>query len=329
MSLTVQPIGLDALAGLEHKARALSVGNFDGVHLGHQLLLHRLSVYAGDNGLSRSVLTFHPHPMNIVAPERSPRLLTSLEDRVALLRRFGADEVIVLRFDEALSRMDAAAFATEVLARLLTARHIVIGENFRFGNRQAGNAALLEEAGTRLGFTVDAAPLAHWRGLPVSSSEIRRQLLAGNVTLAARLLGRFHALKGAVVSGRGIGTKQTVPTLNLAGEEEIAPANGVYVTYTYDAAHGVTYPSITNIGYRPTFNDGHPERSIETFLLGPLVAQPAHIAVAFLHRVRAERKFASPELLRAQILRDAARAEAYHRRLMKWRPSASAAVLAR
>lgn len=320
MNLAVKPIALDALAGMERKARALSAGNFDGVHLGHQLLLRTLNTRAAGNGLSRSVLTFHPHPMSIVAPERSPRLLTSLEDRVALLRRFGADEVIVLRFDEALSRMNAEAFVTEVLARLLDARHIVIGENFRFGNQQVGNAALLVELGARLGFTVDSVPLAHWRGRPVSSSEIRRQLLAGNVALAARLLGRFHALKGEVVRGRGVGAKQTVPTLNLGGEREIAPANGVYVTRTHDAAHGVSYPSITNIGHRPTFDDGHPERSIETFLLGPLAAQPTRITVEFLHRIRAERKFASPELLRAQILRDAARAQAYHRRLMKWSP---------
>lgn len=323
MSAAVTPVSLEMLARIEHKPRALSVGNFDGVHRGHQLLLQKLSAYAAGNGLSRSVLTFHPHPTNIVAPDRSPRLLTSLEDRVALLRRFGADEVIVLRFDEALSRMSAAAFAAEVLARLLSARHIVIGENFRFGNQHAGNAALLMDLGGSLGFSVEAVPLALWRGRPVSSSEIRRQLLAGNVTLAARLLGHFHTLKGDVVHGRGVGAKQTVPTLNLGGEQELVPANGVYVTRTHDPSNGVTYPSITNIGHRPTFDDGHPERSIETFLLGPLLAQPERIAVEFLHRVRAERKFASPELLRAQILRDAARAEAYHRRLMKWRPQSA------
>lgn len=324
MSTTAAPVGLDTLAGMGRRTRALSVGNFDGVHLGHQLLLRTLDAYHRSHGLSRSVLTFHPHPMNVVAPERSPRLLTSLEDRVALLRRYGADEVIVLRFDEALSRMSAATFVKEVLGHLLGARHIVIGENFRFGNHHAGNATLLREMGAQLGFTVDAVPLVHWRGLPVSSSEIRRRLQAGDVTRAARLLGRFHTLKGHVVHGRGVGAKQTVPTLNLGGEEEMAPANGVYVTRTHDPVNGVTYPSITNIGHRPTFDDGHPERSIETFLLGPLAGQPARIAVEFMHWIREERKFANPELLRTQILHDAARAEAYHRRLMKWRPPATA-----
>ncbi len=320
MSAAWRPMGQEELARLERKPRALTIGNFDGVHCGHQLLLEALGTYARQHGLSRCAVTFYPHPATIVAPERAPRLLTSLEDRVALLRRFGADEVVALRFDGALSRMDAAAFATEVLAASLGAQHVVIGENFRFGKGHAGNAALLRELGAPLGFTVDALPLAHWRGMPVSSSEIRRLLLAGKVARSTRLLGRPHTLKGAIVSGRGIGSKQTVPTLNLGAVAELVPANGVYVTRTYDAEHGATYPSITNIGLRPTFDDGHPERSIETYLLGPLLSEPSHIELQFLHWIRAERKFESPELLRVQILHDVARAQAYHRRVMKWCP---------
>ncbi|MCC7343064.1 MAG: riboflavin biosynthesis protein RibF [Bryobacterales bacterium] len=316
------PLALEDLVRLGRKPRALTIGNFDGVHCGHQALLKALASYAGRAGLARCAVTFHPHPASIVAPERAPRLLTSLEDRVALLRHFGADEVVVLRFDESLARMDPARFATEILSQALGAQHVVIGDNFRFGNKQAGTAALLRDLGGALNFSVDVVPLAHWRGLPVSSSEIRRLLLAGNVARAARLLGRPHALKGSIVHGRGVGSKQTVPTLNLAPVEEVVPANGVYVTRTYDAEHGIAYPSITNVGIRPTFEDGHPERSIETFLLGPLLAEPARIELQFLHWIRAERKFENPELLRAQILRDAARAQAYHRRAMKWRPEA-------
>lgn len=321
MSAAWVSLGREELARLERKPRALTIGNFDGVHCGHQLLLETLGAYARQSGLPRCAVTFYPHPATIVAPERTPRLLTSLEDRVALLRHFGADEIVVLRFDEALSRMDAASFAAEVLSQSLGARHVVIGENFRFGNRHAGNPALLRELGVPLGFSVDAVPLAHWRGIPVSSSEIRRLLLAGMVARAARLLGRPYTLKGLVVRGRGVGSKQTVPTLNLGEVGEVVPANGVYVTHTHDPEHGTTYPSITNIGLRPTFDDGHPERSIETFLLGPLVAEPSRIEVQFLHWIRAERKFDSPALLRAQILRDAARAQAYHRRIMKWSPA--------
>lgn len=303
---------------LSLRAPAITIGNFDGVHRGHQVLLEALDACASRTGLSRCAVTFYPHPATVVAPERAPRLLMSLEDRVALLRRFGAEEIVVLRFDESLARMDAAAFASEILAQSLDARHVVIGENFRFGNRQSGNAALLRQLGADLNFTVDSVPLAHWRGMPVSSSEIRRLLLDGKAARAARLLGRPHSIKGAIVSGRGVGSKQTVPTLNLAEVEEVVPANGVYVTRAYDAEHGIACPSITNIGVRPTFDDGHPERSIETYLLGPLLAEPARIELQFLHWIRAERKFDTPELLRAQILRDVARAQACHRRLMKW-----------
>ncbi|MCC6265069.1 MAG: riboflavin biosynthesis protein RibF [Bryobacterales bacterium] len=320
MIVEEKPLAREDLVRLGRKPRALTIGNFDGVHCGHQALLKALASYAGRAGLTRCAVTFHPHPASIVAPERAPRLLTSLQDRVALLRHFGADEVVVLRFDESLARMDAASFATEILSKSLGARHVVIGDNFRFGNRQAGTATLLRELGGPLNFSVDVVPLAHWRGLPVSSSEIRRLLLAGNVTGAARLLGRPHALKGPIVQGRGVGSKQTVPTLNLGAVAEVVPANGVYVTRAYNAEHGIAYPSITNVGVRPTFEDGHPERSIETFLLGPLLAEPVHIELQFLHWIRAERKFGSPDLLRAQILRDAARAQAFHRRILKWHP---------
>ncbi|MCL4781766.1 MAG: riboflavin biosynthesis protein RibF [Bryobacterales bacterium] len=320
-----RPLAREELARLERKPRALTIGNFDGVHRGHQVLLEALGAYSSRIGLSRCAVTFYPHPATVVAPERAPRLLTSLEDRVSLLRRFGAEEVVVLRFDESLARMDASAFASEILAQSLGARHVVIGENFRFGNRQSGNASLLRQLGGILDFTVDAVPLAHWRGMPVSSSEIRRLLLGGKAARAARLLGRPYSIKGAIISGRGVGSKQTVPTLNLAEVEEVVPANGVYVTRAYDAELGAAYPSITNVGIRPTFEDGHPERSIETYLLGPLLAEPSRIELQFLHWIRAEHKFASPDLLRAQILRDVARAQAYHRRRMKWSPMGSLA----
>lgn len=320
MSEASAPLSREELARLGRKPRALTIGNFDGVHRGHQSLLKTLDAYASRAGVSRCAVTFYPHPATIVAPERSPRLLTSLEDRVALLRHFGADEVVVLRFDESLARMDATRFATEILAQSLGARHVVVGDNFRFGNRQAGNATLLRTLGESLDFTVDVVPLSHWRGLPVSSSEIRRRLLAGDVSQAARLLGRPHALKGAIVGGRGVGSKQTVPTLNLAEVAEVVPANGVYVTRAYDPDHGTAYPSIANVGVRPTFEDGHPERSVETFLLGPLLAEPSRIELQFLRWIRAERKFDSPGLLRSQILRDVSRAQAYHRRRMKWCP---------
>lgn len=306
---------------LPRKARAITVGNFDGVHLGHRSLLAALDQYAAQHpGITKCAVTFYPHPATVVAPERAPRLLVGLDERVRRLRELGADEIVVFRFDQAFSQMGATEFAAEVLAESLCARHVVIGENFRFGHGQAGDLQLLRKLGVELGFTVDGAALTHWRGLPVSSSEIRRRLREGDVLRAARLLGRPHSLCGPVVRGRGVGGQQTVPTLNLGTVEEALPTDGVYVTRTRDEANGILYPSITNIGFRPTFEDGHTERTIETFLLGPLLAQPERIRVEFLRRVRGEQKFESPEALRAQILQDVARAQALHRRLLKWQP---------
>ncbi|MDZ7639849.1 MAG: riboflavin biosynthesis protein RibF [Bryobacterales bacterium] len=318
MNASAMPLGLEQLALVERKPRAVTIGNFDGVHRGHQLLLQTLDAHALHAGLPRCALTFFPHPATVVAPERAPQLLTSLQERVALLRRGGADEVVVLRFDEALSRLSAESFAADVLAQALGVRHLVVGENFRFGNGQGGDTAFLRQSGARCGFSVEGVALAHCRGLPVSSSQIRRLLLEGHVARAMRLLGRPHALEGAVVGGRGVGSKQTVPTLNIDGMAELVPANGVYVTQTRDEERGAMYPSITNIGLRPTFDDGHLERTVETFVLGPLVAEPTRIRVEFFRWVRGERKFASPELLRAQILHDVDRAQAFHRRAMKW-----------
>lgn len=153
----------------------------------------------------------------------------------------------------------------------------------------------------------------------ISSSAVRRLITSGNVSHAARLLGRFHAIEGEVVKGHGIGSRQTVPTLNLATDAEVLPANGVYVSRTYDLDQDRTWPSITNIGFRPTF--GGESLAIETFLLTPLSGEtPARIRVAVTRRLRDERKFESPEALKTQILLDVKRAQSWHRRIAAWRP---------
>jgi riboflavin kinase/FMN adenylyltransferase len=192
---------------------------------------------------------------------------------------------------------------------------VLVGDNFRFGHKQAGNVEVLTELGARLGFETEIVSEVHYRGRMVSSSGLRDLIRAGNVSLAARFLTRPYSVEGDVVGGRGVGTKQTVPTLNLATAAEVIPANGVYITRTYDTAGRRHWNSITNIGVRPTFGDS-PERSIETFLLDPLEgATPQHIRLQFLRRVREERKFETPEALRAQIFKDVARANAYFRRI--------------
>lgn len=298
---------------------AVTIGNFDGVHRGHQALLREVMRDAAERQWKASVLTFHPHPAQVVAPHRAPRLLTTAGEREHLIARWGVEQALVLPFNEQVAALSPEDFVRDVLATAMDARSVVVGENFRFGHRAAGDVRVLAELGERYGFRVKALPAVRWRGTVVSSSAIREALVSGQVTRAARLLGRFHAFSGPVVRGQGVGSKQTVPTLNLDPGAEVLPAGGVYVSRTYDLDSDRQWPSVTNAGIRPTF--GGERLTIETYLLAPLGgAPPERIRVAFTHRLREERKFSSAELLKAQILRDVARAQAWHRRAARWPP---------
>jgi riboflavin kinase/FMN adenylyltransferase len=287
---------------------ALAIGVFDGVHVGHQALLRRATETAAELGCKSGVLTFHPHPACVVAPDRAPRLLYSIEERRELLRGYSIEDVRVLKFDAGTAALTPEQFAA---IHLSDVRAVVVGEDFRFGKGRAGDVSSL--AG--LGFDVRPVAAVRVRGLVVSSSEIRKRVEGGEVSLAGRLLGRAYAVSGPIVAGHGIGSKQTVPTLNLQTDAEVLPANGVYITRTTDLATNHHWNSITNVGVRPTFENAG-RLSTETFLLGELNgAPPENIRLQFLRRVRAERKFDSPEALRAQIFRDVAVARGYFRRL--------------
>jgi riboflavin kinase/FMN adenylyltransferase len=297
---------------------AVSIGNFDGVHFGHRRILHRVKEIATEHGWKPSVLTFDPHPTRVVAPERTPPLLTSPERRAALMREEGIEQVLILPFTRELAMLTPEEFVERLLVNALGARAVLVGDNFHFGHKQAGNVKVLAELGRRFGFEAEIVPAVSWRGRVVSSSGIRDLIRTGNVSLAARLLQHAYALEGEVVSGRGVGSKQTVPTLNLATLAEVIPANGVYITRTRDQADGREWSSVTNIGYRPTFGASD-ELSIETFLLDPLEGEtPERIRVEFLRRIREERKFDSPEALRGQIFKDVRTAQAWFRRVKAW-----------
>jgi riboflavin kinase/FMN adenylyltransferase len=309
-----------SLAGLpgDFGPSALSIGNFDGVHFGHRRILRRVKEIAGERGWKASVLTFDPHPTRVVAPGRTPPLLTSPERRAALMREEGIEQVLILPFTRELADLTAEEFVERLLVNALGARAVLVGDNFRFGHGQAGNAAVLGELGRKFGFVTEIVPAVAWRGRAVSSSGIRESIRAGNVSLAARLLQHAYGLEGEVVSGRGVGSLHTVPTLNLATRAEVIPANGVYITRTRDRADGREWNSVTNIGYRPTFGASE-ELTIETFLLDALAGEtPQGIRVEFLRRIREERKFESPEALREQILQDVRTAQAYFRRAKAW-----------
>ena len=297
---------------------AITIGNFDGVHIGHQQIMRRVAAIAHEHGWKAAALTFDPHPTKLVAPARAPRLLTTPEQRARLLLDQGIDEVLILPFTPEVARLTPEEFVREILSGKLGARAVLVGDNFRFGNRAAGDALALQELGGEYGFSTEIIHAISWRGRIISSSEIRQSIEAGQVSLACRMLGRPYALEGRVVPGAGIGSKQTVPTLNLETKAEVLPKTGVYITRTRERNSSREWPSITNVGYRPTFN-GH-GLTIETFLLSALDGEtPEEISVEFLRWVREERKFPSPEALKAQILQDVARANAYSRRRVSLR----------
>jgi riboflavin kinase/FMN adenylyltransferase len=293
---------------------AVTVGNFDGVHIGHREILRQVIAIAAGSGWTSAAVTFDPHPTKLVAPQRAPRLLTTVEERARLIEQQGIDCALILPFSHEIANLTPEQFVRRVLVDRLHARAVLVGENFRFGHQAAGTWRDLEDLGAKYGFSVQVVSPVFWRRTLISSSEIRRLIESGSVSRACRMLGRPYSLSGSVIPGQGIGSKQTVPTLNLDAQNEVLPRAGVYITRTYEAASSREWPSITNVGYRPTFNGQG--LSIETFLLAPLdQATPREIRVELLRWVRPEQKFENAGALRAQIFRDVGRAQAYHRRV--------------
>lgn len=297
---------------------AITIGNFDGVHIGHREIFRRVAEVARECGWKPSAMTFDPHPATVVAPERAPQLLSTPEQRCRWMAEAGIAQVVIVPFTPEFSWMQPEEFAERVLVGRLGARAVLVGENFRFGREKGGDAARLRQLGETLGFRTEIIAGIRYRGRPVSSSEIRRLLAAGRVTLANRMLGRAYAIEGEVVPGTGIGSKLTVPTLNMIPGSVMLPARGVYVTRTLEPSSGRSWPSVTNVGVRPTF--GGDRLTVESYLLAPLDGDPPRrMTVAFLFYLRPESKFPDATSLKQRILRDAARAEAYHRRLERCR----------
>src|SRR5271170_5760988 len=240
-----------------------SIGNFDGVHRGHQWLLAEIQNRAKELGAKSVAVTFDPHPSRLLRPEGAARLITPIPQRLELLRASGIDAVLVLPFTDELCRMSGHAFVTAVLRDGLHAVEVHEGDNFRFGHKAQCHAADLVEMGHDLGFRVQIFSPRYLRGIQISSSKIREIIQAGDVTTARALLGRPFNIRSTPASGRGIGSRLTVPTINLAPYPELLPANGVYVTTIRIA--GQTFNAVTNAGNRPTF--GEDSYAVETYLL--------------------------------------------------------------
>jgi phosphoribosyl 1,2-cyclic phosphate phosphodiesterase len=306
------------------RGSVLAIGNFDGIHLGHQAILRAVEERAIETGCLANALTFDPSPRKVLKPESAPSRLSTSAQRMDWFGMVGLESAVVMPFTLELARLSPEDFVDQILVRDLQVRAVLVGENFRFGHRQAGDVKLLRELGMRKGFDVVVIPPVAYRGEIVSSTCIRKSISEGDVSHAARLLGRPFVLTGEVVKGAGVGRRFTFPTLNLVPEQEMLPAQGVYVTRTRLDGEGKTLRSVTNIGLRPTFNGSG--ITIETHLLNfSEEIQPKRIEVHFWKRLRAERKFNGPDELRMQIGKDIANADRFFSSFRHFRSSLATA----
>ncbi len=290
----------------------LTLGVFDGLHLGHPLIVRTVVERARATGAVPTVITFDPHPRAVLHPESSPPLLQTLDQKVEGFGALGIEQTIVIRFDEKFSQIRAEDFLRDVVKERLQAKEVYLGCGFAFGHNREGNIELLKRVSEGLGFVADEVPEVQIRSQRVSSSKVRRLLAEGKVNLARRLLGRPYGVEGPVARGAERGRDLGFPTANLHPHNRVIPRNGVYVTGTLIA--GQWRRSITNVGVRPTFG-GDAEPSVETFVMdwaGDLYGDV--VRVRFLHRLRDERKFNSIEELTAQIQADVRRAQSYFAR---------------
>src|SRR3954454_19074026 len=289
----------------------VTIGAYDGVHLGHRALIGRVRTMANELGCASAVVTFDRHPATIVRPDSAPKLLTDLDQKLELLEATGVDYTLVIRFDEERSRESAEDFVTEVLVGCLRARAVVVGHDFHFGRGRQGNVPMLQSMGARHNFDVLGINLIPAEGEAVSSTRIRERLLEGDVETAARLLGRPHEVRGVVMHGDARGRGLGFPTANVAVPDEILlPADGIYAGW-YKRPSGEVRPAAISLGRRPQFYVEAESSLLEAYLLdfdGDLYDERAE--VRFLARLRGEQRFESVDALVDQMGRDVAAARA-------------------
>lgn len=301
-------------------ACALTIGSFDGVHRGHQAMLALLANEARHRGLPPCVLTFEPHPRDFFAsragkPELAPPRIATLRDKLAELERCGVAQAVVLRFDDRLSALSPQAFIEDVLARGLGARYVLVGDDFRFGAKRAGDYALLDSAGQAQGFDVARMQSYEVHGLRVSSSAVRAALAEGDMARVAALLGRPYAISGHVLHGRKLGRTLGYPTLNLRFGHPRPAAHGIFVVRVHGLA-SQALDGVASLGRRPTVEDDG-RVLLETHVLdwphtlGQEGGYGRVLRVEMLHRLRGEQRYPSVEALREAIARDEADARAW------------------
>ncbi|HUQ33809.1 MAG TPA: bifunctional riboflavin kinase/FAD synthetase [Pyrinomonadaceae bacterium] len=291
----------------------LTLGVFDGLHLGHQLIMRTVCERARALRAVPTVITFDPHPRAVLHPESAPPLLQTFDQKTEAFGVLGIEQAIVVRFTRDFAEIEAEDFLHDVVRERLQAVEVYLGRGFAFGRNREGNIELLRRVSERLGFRADEVPEVQLRGQRISSSRIRELLAEGRVNLARRMLGRPYGVEGRVVRGMERGRTIGFPTANLRPENRVIPRRGVYITATL--IEGAWRRSITNIGTRPTFENDGAASSIETYVMnwtGDLYGDV--VRVRFLHRLRGEQKFASIEELKRQIAHDRDRAARYFER---------------
>ena len=289
----------------------LTLGVFDGLHLGHQQIMRHVVERARATGAVATAVTFDPHPRSVLHPDSAPPLLQTLDQRLANLEVLGIEQTIVIKFDREFAGQPAENFLSDIIHDRLNAKEVYLGKGFAFGKDRGGNIELLRAMSEKLGFVADEVGEVTLRGNRISSSKIRKLLDDGRVNLARRMLGRPYGVEGVIIRGNRRGHTIGFPTANLKPHNRVIPRYGVYATATL--IDGIWRKSITNIGVRPTF-ESDADASIETYVFdfdGDLYG--AALRVRFLHRIRDERKFNGIDELKAQIDRDSRRARNYFR----------------
>jgi riboflavin kinase/FMN adenylyltransferase len=288
----------------------LTLGVFDGLHLGHQLIMRTVVERARSLNAVPTVITFDPHPRAVLHPESSPPLLQTFDQKIEAFGVLGLEQTIVIRFTKAFAEIRAEDFLREVVRERLQTAEVYLGRGFAFGHNREGNIELLKKVSGQLGFRAEEVREVRLRGQRISSSRIRELLAGGRVNLARRMLGRPYGVEGRVVRGAMRGRELGFPTANLRPQNRVIPRGGVYVTATLIEGHWRR--SVTNIGTRPTFEKDSAESSVETYVMdwsGDLYGDV--VRVRFLHRLRDERRFDSLDELKRQITRDRDRAARY------------------
>ena len=300
-----------------------TIGNFDGVHRGQRAILDRVTARAEELGVPSVVVTFDPHPLTVLAPERAPVPLTTPKQKERLLEEAGIAVLLVVRFTPELSRVPARTFVRELLRDKLGLKEIYVGSGFVFGHKREGDLALLQEMGRELGFSAEGVEEVVYAGERISSTRIRRAIGEGNVTEAAEMLGRPYSIAGVIARGDRMGQKLGWPTINLMSDNKLLPADGVYASRAFFPSYPATFDCVTNIGTRPTVYENY-QRVVESHILDfKANVYGQRIELGFHKRLREERIFPTVMDLSAQIGRDveATREYFFRRRLEQEAPS--------